>query len=39
MGDPNPELDEVGVPKSIVMDLTYPERRWYFIFSLATTFS
>ena len=25
-GDPNLELDEVGVPKSIAMHLTYPER-------------
>ncbi|KAH8111472.1 beta and beta-prime subunits of DNA dependent RNA-polymerase [Phellopilus nigrolimitatus] len=25
-GDPNLELDEVGVPKSIAMTLTYPER-------------
>ena len=25
-GDPNLELDEVGVPKSIAMILTYPER-------------
>ncbi|KIM71542.1 hypothetical protein PILCRDRAFT_40910, partial [Piloderma croceum F 1598] len=25
-GDPNLELDEVGVPKSISMNLTYPER-------------
>jgi DNA-directed RNA polymerase beta' subunit len=25
-GDPNLELDEVGVPKSIVMNLTFPER-------------
>ena len=25
-GDPNLELDEVGVPKSISMTLTYPER-------------
>jgi len=25
-GDPNLELDEVGVPKSIAMNLTYPER-------------
>jgi DNA-directed RNA polymerase II subunit RPB1 len=33
-GDPNLELDEVGVPKSIAMNLTYPERgdlaRWAF---------
>ena len=26
MGNPNLELDEVGVPRSIVMNLTYPER-------------
>ncbi|KAJ7288580.1 hypothetical protein C8J57DRAFT_520226 [Mycena rebaudengoi] len=26
MGDPNLELDEVGVPRSIAMNLTYPER-------------
>ncbi len=25
-GDPNLELDEVGVPKTIAMNLTYPER-------------
>jgi DNA-directed RNA polymerase II subunit RPB1 len=25
-GDPNLELDEVGVPKSVAMTLTYPER-------------
>ncbi|KAK7024728.1 hypothetical protein R3P38DRAFT_3356041 [Favolaschia claudopus] len=25
-GDPNIELDEVGVPRSIAMNLTYPER-------------
>jgi DNA-directed RNA polymerase II subunit RPB1 len=25
-GDPNLELDEVGVPRSIAMTLTYPER-------------
>ena len=25
-GDPNLELDQVGVPKSIAMNLTYPER-------------
>ncbi|KAF8885266.1 hypothetical protein CPB84DRAFT_1850463 [Gymnopilus junonius] len=25
-GDPNLELDEVGVPKSIAMNLTYPEK-------------
>jgi RNA polymerase Rpb1, domain 2/RNA polymerase Rpb1, domain 1 len=25
-GDPNLELDEVGVPKSIAMNLTFPER-------------
>ena len=25
-GDPNLELDEVGVPKSITMNLTYPEQ-------------
>ena len=31
-GDPNLELDEVGVPKSIVMNLTYPERGRLFCF-------
>jgi DNA-directed RNA polymerase beta' subunit len=25
-GDPNLELDEVGVPRTIAMNLTYPER-------------
>ena len=25
-GDPNLQLDEVGVPRSIAMNLTYPER-------------
>jgi hypothetical protein len=25
-GDPNLQLDQVGVPKSIAMTLTYPER-------------
>ena len=25
-GDPNLELDEVGVPRSIAMNLTFPER-------------
>ena len=25
-GDPNLDLDEVGVPRSIAMNLTYPER-------------
>ena len=25
-GDPNLELDQVGVPRSIAMTLTYPER-------------
>ncbi|KIM60063.1 hypothetical protein SCLCIDRAFT_1185014, partial [Scleroderma citrinum Foug A] len=25
-GNPNLELDEVGIPRSIVMNLTYPER-------------
>lgn len=25
-GDPNLELDEVGVPKTIAMNLTFPER-------------
>ena len=29
-GDPNLELDEVGVPRSIAMNLTYPERGKYF---------
>jgi DNA-directed RNA polymerase II subunit RPB1 len=28
-GDPNLALDEVGVPKSIAMTLTYPERGAY----------
>lgn len=28
-GDPNLELDEVGVPRSIGMNLTYPERGTY----------
>jgi DNA-directed RNA polymerase II subunit RPB1 len=28
-GDPNLELDEVGVPKTIAMTLTYPERGWW----------
>jgi DNA-directed RNA polymerase II subunit RPB1 len=28
-GDPNLELDEVGVPRSIAMNLTYPERGWF----------
>jgi DNA-directed RNA polymerase II subunit RPB1 len=30
-GDPNLELDEVGVPRSIAMNLTYPERGLSFI--------
>ena len=30
-GDPNLELDEVGVPKSIAMNLTYPERGLFLI--------
>ena len=30
-GDPNLELDEVGVPRSIAMNLTYPERGAFFI--------
>ena len=29
-GDPNLELDEVGVPRSIAMNLTYPERGLWF---------
>jgi DNA-directed RNA polymerase II subunit RPB1 len=29
-GDPNLELDEVGVPRSIAMNLTYPERGSWF---------
>jgi DNA-directed RNA polymerase II subunit RPB1 len=30
-GDPNLELDEVGVPRSIAMNLTFPERgKWTF---------
>ena len=33
-GDPNLELDEVGVPKSIAMNLTYPERGWLFPLSM-----
>ena len=28
-GDPNLQLDEVGVPKSIAMTLTFPERGSY----------
>lgn len=32
-GDPNLELDEVGVPKSIAMNLTYPERGRLFCFT------
>jgi len=27
-GDPNLALDEVGVPRSMAMNLTYPERGW-----------
>jgi DNA-directed RNA polymerase II subunit RPB1 len=30
-GDPNLELDEVGVPRSIAMNLTYPERGAMFV--------
>jgi len=30
-GDPNLELDEVGVPRSIAMNLTYPERGSFLI--------
>jgi DNA-directed RNA polymerase II subunit RPB1 len=30
-GDPNLELDEVGVPRSIAMNLTYPERGVFFV--------
>jgi len=33
-GDPNLELDKVGVPKSIAMNLTYPERGMSDIFNL-----
>jgi DNA-directed RNA polymerase II subunit RPB1 len=33
-GDPNSELDEVGVPKSITMNLTYPERGTSDLFNL-----
>lgn len=33
-GDPNLELDEVGVPKSIAMNLTYPERGPFFFSSI-----
>ena len=33
-GDPNLELDEVGVPKSIAMNLTYPERGMSDLFHL-----
>src|ERR1700679_933263 len=33
-GDPNLELDEVGVPKSIAMNLTYPERGMSDLFNL-----
>src|SRR6266436_8912407 len=32
-GDPNIMLDEVGVPKSVAMTLTYPERGVSFSFS------
>lgn len=31
-GDPNLQLDQVGVPKSIAMTLTYPERGESFVF-------
>jgi DNA-directed RNA polymerase II subunit RPB1 len=38
-GDPNLELDEVGVPKSIAMNLTYPERgRLFFYHSTAPAY-
>jgi DNA-directed RNA polymerase II subunit RPB1 len=33
-GDPNLELDEVGVPRSIAMNLTYPERGVFFVIAL-----
>ena len=33
-GDPNLELDEVGVPRSIAMNLTFPERGVTFYFSI-----
>ena len=33
-GDPNLELDEVSVPKSITMNLTYPERGTFDLFNL-----
>src|ERR1700728_4315230 len=33
-GDPNLELDKVGVPKSIAMNLTYPERGMFDLLSL-----
>ena len=32
-GDPNLELDQVGVPKSIARNLTYPERGKHFVAS------
>jgi len=34
-GDPNLELDEVGVPRSIAMNLTYPERGWFSLYFLS----
>jgi hypothetical protein len=33
-GDPDLELDEVSVPKSIAMNLTYPERGMSNLFNL-----
>ncbi len=35
-GDPNLELDEVGVPRSIAMNLTFPERGELFSLSQLT---
>jgi DNA-directed RNA polymerase II subunit RPB1 len=38
-GDPNLELDEVGIPKSIAMNLTYPKRgRLFFYRSTAPAY-
>jgi DNA-directed RNA polymerase II subunit RPB1 len=36
-GDPNLELDEVGVPRSIAMNLTYPERGMFVLSSCVLT--
>jgi DNA-directed RNA polymerase II subunit RPB1 len=36
-GDPNLELDEVGVPRSIAMNLTYPERGVLFVIALGVS--